>query len=239
LLTQGVFENMVEEAEFLKKNDKDTVKLKNILGDSIVINYFPSAKTICSNGYAYSYSKFEIPDTLYKKSSIFEGEWLLKLTGINKNSWKDDVSVISDTGFQPIKEFLGNASNDSILKVNFAKKYAGKFILKFNTQSLFPRKYLLIVKTHMDIGGIYDIYVNNQLVKTFDYYDYVKNRGLYYSVTGKRIVPDGRFNIFDCWVENIKEYGKVEIKFDYKEPGNAPNNGLVIDYLEFKPESDL
>lgn len=239
LLSQGVFENMVEEIEFVKKNDKDTVKLKNILGDSIHIFYNPTEKTLCSNGYAYNYAHFEIPDTLYKKSSLFEGEWLLRLTGINKNSWKDGVTVVSDQSFQPVKEFLAVASNDSILKVNFPKKYAGKFILQFNTKSLFPRKYLMVIKTHMDIGGIYDIYVNDKLVKSFDYYEYVRTRGIYNSVTGSRVLPEGRFNIIDCWVDNIEEYQKAKIRFDYKGPGNAPNNGLVIDYIEFKPESDL
>ncbi len=65
LLEHGVFENMVEQEEFLEETVKDTVKMKNILGDSIVIDYVPTEKTICSNGYAYNYQDFEIPDTLY------------------------------------------------------------------------------------------------------------------------------------------------------------------------------
>ncbi len=239
LLSQGVFENMLEESDFMKKDNKDTLKLKNILGDSIPVFYSPVEKTICSNGYAYNYATYIIPDTLYRKPSVFEGEWLLRLTGINKNSWKEGVNVVSDQSFQPIKEYLGSASNDSILKVNFPKKYSGKFSLRFLTKSLFPRKYLMVIKTHMDIGGIYDIYVNNELVRSFDYYDYVKNRGIYFSVTGSRVLPKGRFNIIDCWVDNIENYQKAEIRLEYKGPGNAPGNGLVIDCIEFRPKSEM
>jgi hypothetical protein len=87
----------------------------------------------------------------------------------------------------------------------------------------------------MDIGGIYDIYVNNQLVKTFDYYDYVTSRGLLKSVTGTTFVPKGRYNKFDFWVENITDYGRPNIRFEYKGPGKAPGNGLAIDLIEFIP----
>ena len=93
----------------------------------------------------------------------------------------------------------------------------------------------MVISTHMDIGGIYDIYVNDQLVKTFDYYDFVRYKGLIKSVTGKTFVPTGRYGKFDCWVENITEYGRPNIRFDYKGPGSAPNNGLVIDAIEFIP----
>jgi hypothetical protein len=88
----------------------------------------------------------------------------------------------------------------------------------------------------MDIGGVYDIYVNDILVKTFDYYDFAKNRGIIKSVTGATLVPIGRYNKFDCWVDNIVDYGKPTIRFEYKGPGTSvPNNGLVIDDIEFIP----
>ena len=87
----------------------------------------------------------------------------------------------------------------------------------------------------MDIGGIYDIYVNNVLVKTFDYFDYVRSRGLIKSVTGATFVPRGRYNKFDCYVTNIVNYGKPNIRIEYKGPGSAPGNGLVIDAIYFIP----
>jgi len=238
LLYQGVFDNRIEEYEFLKQYEDDSVKLRNVLGDSVGINYLPSDKVLCSNGYAYSYSEFEIPDSLYSGSVIDEAEWLLRLTGINKYSWKDYVTVTSDASFEPIKEYITTASNDSIIKLNFPKTYNGQFELDYKTKmSLFPRKYLMIVRTHMDIGGIYNVYVNDELVKTIDYYDYLRFQGLYFSVNGDRVRNEGRFNYFDCWVESIWEYGQANIRFEYVGPGFVFNKGLVIDYVEFVPET--
>lgn len=235
LLEQGVFLNMIEPEEFIWPSEEDTVKLQNVLGDSIVINYVPTQKSICSNGYAYNYANFEIPDSLYSGSSKLEAEWLLDETGLNKFAWNDSVKVIAGISLSPLQEYVTTASNDSIIRVIFPKGYTGKYSVEFKSPSLFPRKYLMVVRTHMDIGGIYDIYVNDELVKTFNYYDYVLYRGLMFSVTGARYIPDGRFNSFDMYVNNINEYGKAKIRFEYKQPGNVLTNGLVIDYIDFLP----
>jgi hypothetical protein len=90
----------------------------------------------------------------------------------------------------------------------------------------------------MDIGGIYDIYVNDKLIRTFDYYDYVRFRGVIKSVTGINLVPTGRFNSFDMYVDNITNYGKAKIRIEYKAPGSAPGNGLVLDYIRFTPATN-
>jgi hypothetical protein len=122
--------------------------------------------------------------------------------------------------------------------VNFTKGYTGTFVLQFPTKDLFPRKYRMVITTHMDIGGVYDVYVNDVLATTFDYYAYVKGRGTIKSVTGSSFTPliGGRYNRFDCWVNNITEYGKAIIRFEYKGPGTSvPNNGLAIDVIEFIP----
>jgi|WetSurMetagenome_2_1015567.scaffolds.fasta_scaffold57413_2 hypothetical protein len=245
LLYQGVFENSIEEQEFLKQYEGDSVKLKNILGDSIGIGYIPTGKTVCSNGYFYGYSNYSIPDSLYTGSTLQEGEWLLKSAGINKYAWFPEVKVACDISLTPIKEYNNYASNDSLLKLNFPSKYKGKFELEFYTrQYLFPRKYLMVVGTHMDVGGKYDIYVNDELVKSMDYYSYVIGRSIYYSVyNNERVGPNpanSRFNIFDCWVESIWEYGPAKIKIVYTGPSNLVSNcGLVIDFIDFIPESSF
>lgn len=235
LLAQGVFLNRLEPEEFIWKSPLDTLKLLNMLGDSVVINYKPTDKALCSNGYAYNYMNFEIPDSLYNGGTKFEGESLLKPTGLNKYAWRDSVVVKTDVAITPFQELVPKASNDSILRVTFPKGYKGKFSVEFKSPRLFPRKYVMVISTHMDIGGIYDIYVNDELVKTFDYYDYILYRGIMFSVTGDRYLPVGRFNKFDMWVDNIVEYGSAKIKIDYKGPGNVASNGLVIDYIEFVP----
>jgi hypothetical protein len=99
----------------------------------------------------------------------------------------------------------------------------------------------MVVSTHMDIGGVYNIYVNDQLVKTFDYYEYIRGRGIINSVTGERYLPrsGSRFNKFDMYVDNIMEYGSAKVKFEYTGPGTlVPNNGFVIDFIEFKPAAN-
>jgi hypothetical protein len=235
LLEHGVFLNMLEVNEFLPRYANDTVKLENILGDSVIINYTPTNRTLCSNGYAYDYSSFLIPDSLYTGKSRMEGESLVRETGVNKVAWKTGVKVTSTQSFEPVREYILGASKDSILKINFPKGYSGNFTLTFNSMNLFPRNYLMVVSTHMDIGGKYNIYINNQLVRTFEYYDYVKYRGIITGVTGIRYIPVGRFNKFDCLVSNITSYGPAEIKFEYAGPNSVPGNGLIIDYLEFLP----
>ncbi len=235
LLEQGVFLNMIEEEEFIWKSPTDTVKLLNALGDSVVITYVPTDQFLCSNGYAYNYEDFEIPDSLYNGGTKYEGEWLLEQTGVNRYSWYDFADMQSSIPLDPLKEKIARASNDSILRVPFPKGFDGSFSLEFKGPRLFPRKYRMEVRTHMDIGGIYDIYINGELARTFDYYDYVLYHGLIRSVTGKRFKPDKRFNMFDMWVNNITEYGKPNIKFVYRGPSTIMAQGLVIDYVEFIP----
>jgi len=235
ILSQGVFLNRLEPEEFVWESPKDTLKLLNVLGDSVVINYVPTDKAYCSNGYAYNYETYVIPDSLYNGGSKYEGERLLTTKGLNKFAWNDSVTVKSDVSLTPNQELIQGASNDSIIRVSFQKGYKGKFSVEFKSPKLFPRRYVLVVSTHMDIGGIYDIYVNDKLVKTFDYYAYVTGRGIINSVTGVRYMPRGRFNKFDMWVENIVDYGSAKIRFEYKGPSVVASNGFVIDYIEFVP----
>ena len=112
LLYQGVFLNKLEPEEFIWESPKDTLKLLNVLGDSVVINYVPTDKYDCSNGYAYNYLNFVIPDSLYNGATRLEGEILLKSTGYNKYSWADSVIAKSDISLSPLKELVPGASND-------------------------------------------------------------------------------------------------------------------------------
>jgi uncharacterized surface protein with fasciclin (FAS1) repeats len=238
LLEHGVFMNMLEREEFLRKSLRDTVKLQNILGDSVIIDYQPGEKTICSNGYAYNYSNFVIPDTLYAAPTVYEAEWLLKSLGGVKYAWNPGVTVKYDIGFAPEKYLNAAASNDTIMAVYFTNNYAGKYSVEFNVDNLFPRKYLMVFRTIMRVGGLYEIYVNNQLVRTFDYYDFNDGTPRVWSVTGlKRYIPtpDG-YNRFDCWLENLTEYGKAKVRIEYKGPSTMiPRNGLALDYIQFVP----
>lgn len=249
LLKHGVFLNMLEPDEFKTIADlsyKKKFNMVNIQGDSIVCNYKPVDPYLNSNGIFYDYANFVIPDSLFSGSDKFEGEWLARMVGINRYAFRNNVTVSSTKTFDVTKSFIANndsISNDTIMTVNFDKGYTGKYSLQFKARNMFPRKYRAVVYTHMDIGGIYDIYVNDVLVKTFNYYDYVRSRGLIKSVTGITFIPTGRYNKFDFIIENpttheniITEYGQPTIRFEYKGPGTGiPNNGLVIDVIKFLP----
>jgi hypothetical protein len=159
--------------------------------------------------------------------------------GAGKFAWdtegEEEVSVVADASFPPLRELVPAASNDSTMRVLFDVGYEGSFTLEFNVDNLFPRKYLMVVKTHMYVGGIYDIYVNDEWVMTMDFYDFVTNRGIWWSVHEGIYKPNGAYNRFDCWIENKLEYGQTRIRFDYMGPGGVSNNGLVIDYIDFVP----
>jgi uncharacterized surface protein with fasciclin (FAS1) repeats len=241
LLERGVFENMLEREEFLKKSIRDTVKLKNILGDSVVIDYEPGEKTICSNGYAYNYFNFEVPDTLYETKIRFEPEELVKTVGPGKYAWYESVKVVSTIGYLPKKEFVSTASNDTVLVVEFNKGYTGTYNIEFNIDNLFPRRFLAVFRTRVNKGGIFDIYMNNVLIRRFDYgVDILPNLTVNSVRTGKRYLQEpGGYIRFDCWVDNLQEYGTARLRFEYKGPSTVSTNGILLDYIDFIPESNL
>jgi hypothetical protein len=238
LLQQGVFLNMLEPHEFYRASEDGVLKLMNILGDSIVIDYTPAEKALCSNGYAYNYEDYQIPDSLYTGGSRIEAEVFTEMTGINKFAWIEGVRVNQTIPLAPLQEFILTASEDTIVKVRFPDGYSDEFSVEFRSYNLFPRKYVMEVRTHMDIGGIYDIYVNDVLARTFDYAKFQDPlyKGIIESVVkGEYYFPEGRFNSFDMYVENITEYGPPKIRFEYKGPGINSSNGFILDYIEFRP----
>jgi len=238
LYRKGIFLNKLEPEDFAWTIETDTAKLLNILGDSVKIDYTPTEKAVCSNGYAYNYLNFAIPERLYKGSIKFELETLLDETGVNRYAWNESVQVEADISVLPKQIYINTASNDSIIRVEFPYRYEGTYSVQFKGPRLFPRTYLMVVSTHMDYGGIYDIYVNGELATTFDYGDYLLSRGILYGVTGIRYIPDGSYNKFDMLVENVTSYDKLDIRFEYKGPGSVTHNGLVLDCLEFIPIND-
>jgi uncharacterized surface protein with fasciclin (FAS1) repeats len=237
LVGNGTFENMLEPEDFVISTPLVKMKMKNIVGDSVIISYRPTARQLCSNGYVYNYENFEIPDSLYNKGTRFELEDLLVVTGINKFAWDGDlVKVNSSITVAPFREFVPKSSNDSIVRALFPPSFNGTYSMEFESPYLFPRKYILVLRTLMDIGGIYNIYVNDKLVRKFDYYDYVIYKTILPSVVaGQRYIPFGRYNSFDMYVDNIVDYSKAKIKIEYAGPGRVASLGFVMDYLEFIP----
>lgn len=243
LLVHGVFENSLSDIDFIKTGGfGDSLKLKNILGDSIVIEYQVADRFECSNGIAFNYKDFKVPDTLYNGSIRIEGEWYVKETGIKKFSWREELTdVSSDKPFNPFADSIPSASNDSILRVQFGSGYQGNFSVEFKIDNLFPRKYLMVVRTHKNFGGIYDVYLNDELIRTMDYHDYYSAdyRYFYISVTGARIFYNPLtpgYVKWDAFATNTQPYGNATLRFEYKGPSEfVPNPALIIDYIDFIP----
>jgi hypothetical protein len=40
----------------------------------------------------------------------------------------------------------------------------------------------------------------------------------------------------DAWVENLTDYGDVDVRIEYQGPGLGFENGLSIDYIGLFPE---
>jgi Fasciclin domain. len=245
LLKYGVFENMLEPSEFVRT--KDTLKLKNILGDSVVINYSIGQKTLCSNGYAYNYQNFRVPDTVWNGTVRFEGENLVKVTGQNTYDWVSGVNVSSTQTVSPIKGYFpGKTSNDSALLVRIPSNYKGEYSIEFNFGYLLPRNYLMVIRTNYTYGGIFDIYVNNvKVIADFNYQS--KNKypaGVQFlSVTGKKYPSYFSKSLqltswvcFDQYI-TLTEYGKCNIKIVYKGKcaTSIINPAISLDYIDFRP----
>jgi len=238
LLEHGVFENSLDKVNFIKTGGPlDTLKLKNILGDSIAIDYQVDQKIECSNGVAYNFLDFQIPDTLFKGSVRIEFESLAKKAGVNF-AWDEKVAVQqSSTPFAPVKSSVDYASNDSVVKVLFTPNYTGSYSLDIKINNLFPRKYLMVVRTGTTIGGIFDIYLNGEKIRTYDYDTFNDNNGDYtISVTGDYIIPDNTsYSYWDAWADNKQPYGDANLRIEYVEPGEMSVQGFIIDYIDFIP----
>jgi uncharacterized surface protein with fasciclin (FAS1) repeats len=244
LLEHGVFENLLDEQDFIPTKGQKTKRMKNILSDSVIVDYSVKEKTICSNGYFYNYLKFKVPDTLLSKTR-FEAETLTRYLGVGNYGWKENVFGIP-VKFAPRSEFVAGVSKDSLLKVVLPDLYTGDFSLTFNVDNLFPRKYLMVVRTQLRYGGKYEIYVNDKLVRTIDYltFDDTYGSGNCESVDpniGVYAPKDGFIN-FDCWVNNLTEFGTAKISFVYKGPCKTAKSGTIIvssalsiDYIDFIP----
>ena len=250
LLDQGAFGGLIDENYFEKEI------ITNVKGDTINVDYILNTASLkyCSNGWNYYYTSFTVPDSLYLQS-VMEPENFVEKTGTDKYSWKEEVKVDGNVAYQPVKQLVVGASNDNVVTVKFDKKFNGRYNITFTLKDVFPLKYRLVWRTQYRTTGIYTIYVNGQkiplgLTQTdeYDTQDILVDGGFYSvkSLFGDFIInyPDSRgFCDVDGYVENITEFGDVEIKLEYKGPGQGSvsglDNGLSIDYIGLMPAPEL
>ncbi|MCF8380590.1 MAG: fasciclin domain-containing protein [Bacteroidales bacterium] len=235
ILQQGIFDGLVDSSEFTKP------KLKNILGDSVIIDYKPVSGYGCSNGLVYIYDEFIVPDSLYLEGYRLEGESLAISRGLDLFAWKDTsiVKISGETSFPPsLLRVPLTASNDSVLLIDFGKNFSGDYSIEFNIKNIFPGQYQFIFRSNPRFGGVYSIYINDELQTLpfgFTEFDLYYLSGGIPSVTGTNyFYPKNGYNQIDCLTE-ISEYGDVKIKLEYIRPGKEDDNGLIIDFVELIP----
>lgn len=236
LLHKGIYGGLWEAADFNK------YKITNIKGDSIIKDFVinPDSRTILSNGLAYDYAEFSVGDSLFRENRI-EGETFCDPIGLNRFTWNEEVVTIDgDKKFTPTKAFVDQASNDSIMNVEFERNYQERYALTFKLKHVFPDNYRLVWNTGFRSTGRFSIYVNDEKIKLglsqTDSYDTYKLSGGFFSVLGHKLYPNSAgYCQVDGWVNNITEYGDVTVKIEYIGPGTKADNGLTIDYVALLP----
>jgi hypothetical protein len=232
LLYQGTFGGLWNPNDFNKKI------IVNIVSDTINFNIDidTSSRKICTNGWVYNYSEFSIGDSLYLRN-ILEPENFVENIGFNKFSWSDEgVKVEGNSNYLPVKQQISGASNDTIVSVKFVKGYNGDYALTLTMKHIFPQKYRMVWRTQYRISGVFSVYINGVKVllglDQLEEFDTIELIDGFYSVTGIKFYPDSKgFCDVDAWVENLTDYGNVDIRFEYQSPGFGFENGLSIDYI--------
>ena len=229
----------------LSYDDLSQGMIQCISGDSVEVNaeiIDPGSRYICSNGVAYLYHEFYIADELFRGTSTKEGEMLIDSIGAGKFTWKPDI-ITTGAIIEPLKNYSGEASNGSLISVPFDRNYKGEYSLEFAIKNLFPMRYRLEWRAYYRPSGIYEVYVNDQILKykdkfgnTLTAFDTYELRNSVLSVTGERFFPNLGFNTRDYWIENLTDYGDVRIRFKYIGPGGSSSNGFNIDYVRLIPD---
>ena len=106
---------------------------------------------------------------------------------------------------------------------------------------VFPQKYRIVWRTQYRLAGVYSIYINGVKIllgldqlEEFDTIDLING---FYSVSGQLLYPDRKgFCDVDAWVENLTDYGDVDVRIEYQGPGFGFENGFSIDYIGLFPE---
>jgi len=228
LMEATMFEGMLEYSDLMKG------RLESITGDTVDIDYMnidPDSRFICSNGQAYLYREFSIDSSFYLGGIRVEGESLIDTLGIGTWTWKEGVEA-TGTPVSPIGIGSSIASGGSSLIAPFSRGFTGEFSLQFTLKNILPMRYRLIWGANSRPSGLFAIYVNDEYIGEFDSF---KFRSTVQSVTEEYFRPNEGFNRKDFWIENLTEFGDVNIRFEYLGPGSQENNALNIDYVELIP----
>lgn len=237
LIEQSVFRNSLPYSIFTLG------KAKNILGDTVIVksqnimaDFFE-----CSNGRVYKLIDFKVPENLYKLNDTTAMSRLVFSKGSNLWGWNNDVVVTGQT-FNPVSSPISSSVFKNTLLLDMGKSFAGSFSLAYKHKNIFPATYKLTLRANVSKTGVYNIYVNGKQYPVdikdgkgpqlnFDFFD-LRN-GVISSVTNKFYPFQNNFCSFDILIDNITEFGDVEVKLVYvrSSPRNLNNCGLNIDFV--------
>lgn len=237
LIEQSVFRNALPYSAFLGG------RAKNILGDSVDVypenispDYFE-----CSNGLAYNFIDFQVPEHLYKVMDTIPMSSLLYDKGSGLWGWNEDV-VVTGQSFNPRRAANSFSEFGSTLLIDMGKDFNGDFSYAYKHENIFPGKYKLTVRASVSRTAVYNIYVNGKQYPVdindgngpqldFDFFDL--REGVISSVTFEFYPFMNNFCSFDILVDNITEFGDIEVKLVYVAPSerNKTNSGINIDYI--------
>lgn len=233
IFDNGIFDNALSLEQLKDPN------LLNIRGENVILdpdNINPESKIECSNGYIYEVYDFQVPDSLYLGEVKIEGESLVDSIGQDKYSWKDYISL-SGEFFEPVRLNSGQASGNGYLVVSMDRSFSGEYSVEIPFRNIFPGRYRLEWRANYRPSGVFKIFVNDVEVGQYDTYNL---RLPLISVTGDVIYrpSSAGFNTVDFWVENITEFGDVNIRFEFVESGASTVDGFIIDYVSLIPSPD-
>lgn len=223
--------------EPLHYSDFQNGYLKNISGDTVFMdptNIDAESRFVCSNGISFKYNEFFVADSLYKGELKVQGESLVELIGAGVFGFKEGVTI-SGTGQPPTKEFARSADNDSLMSLELGIRYTDDMMLEFFIHDVLPQRYRLMWSANFRPSGLFEVYVNDELVGDIDLFNLRKTQ---VSVTGEFFVPVEGINKIDFWVDNIETYGNVKIGLKYIDSGLGNFNGISIDYISLIPENE-
>jgi hypothetical protein len=240
LLEQSVFRNALPYSVFA------TGRAKNILGDSIDVipeNIEP-VYFECSNGRAYNYIDFQVPEHLYKVKDTIAMSSLLFYKGSGLWGWNEDV-LLSGQTFNPMRVANPNSTFGNMLLIDMGKNFSGEFSLAYKHKNIFPATYKLTVRASVSKTGVYNIYVNGKQYPVdindgkgpqYDFDFFNLRNGVISSVTNEYYPFVNSLCSFDILVDNITEFGDVEVKLVYAGPSqrNKNNTGLNIDFISLE-----
>jgi len=237
VLEQSIFRNALPYSAFLSG------RVKNILGDSVDVipeNIYPEFYE-CSNGRAYNYIDFLVPDFLYKVKDTIPQSSLLIFKGSGLWGWNDDV-IVTGQPFSPDRLANANSTFGHTLLIDMGKNFNGDFSYAYKHENIFPAQYKLTVRANVSKTGIYNIFVNGKQYPVdindgrgpqwdFDFFNL--REGVISSVTNEFYPFENNFCSFDILVDNITEYGDIVVKLEYVGPSqrNKNNSGLNIDFI--------